>query len=97
MDPEEAKNVTIPMAILASMDEDTAVRFGVIFVSRPFALAMSSWVWRKSRGKGGRDGGQPWLTRNICSQMINAFAGNLKHGHLVETFSDQVHGWMASK
>ena len=77
MDPEEAKAVTIPMAILASKDEDPAVRLSS---SERFC------------------GRENVANQDIASsQVIEAFAGNLQHEHLVEAFSDQVHGWMASK
>lgn len=53
IEPGEAKEVVVPMAVLASGDED--------------------------------------------KETTAAFAANLKHGCVFETFGDQAHGWMASK
>lgn len=53
VDPNDAKNVTIPMAMLASKDENP--------------------------------------------KDVEAFGANLKVDHYVETFSTQIHGWMAAR
>lgn len=53
VDPNDAKNITVPICVLASKDEDP--------------------------------------------KAMEAFKANLKVKHHVETFGDQVHGWMAAR
>ncbi len=53
VDPADATKITIPIAILASKDED--------------------------------------------KKAIDEYKSNLKVANVVETFSDQVHGWMAAR
>ena len=53
VDPDDAKKITIPIAMLASKDED--------------------------------------------ADAVKGFEDNLKVSNHVETFSDQIHGWMAAR
>jgi dienelactone hydrolase len=53
LDPADAKDVTVPMCVLASKDES--------------------------------------------ADDVSAFKANLKVPHHVETFADQIHGWMAAR